>query len=79
MSYKIGDWLTHEPTGDVFRVEKIWGEWVLRDNYIDCGDVFLLDKCRMATSDEIEKEKRKRMEDRLQIRKWAEQALEDSK
>lgn len=57
---KIGDWLVHEPTGDTFKVEKIWGEYVLVDNYIDAGDVWLLSECRKATSSEIEKEIKRR-------------------
>lgn len=57
---KIGDWLFDTRSGHVFKIEKIWGEWVLQDDYIDSGDVSLLDECRRATKGEIRKAKRKR-------------------
>jgi hypothetical protein len=62
MNFQIGDWLVHEPSGDVFKALEIWGEYVLVDDCIDSGDVWLLSECRKATSDEIEREKRKRGE-----------------
>jgi hypothetical protein len=62
---KIGDWLVHEPTGDTFKAQQIWGEYVLVDDCIDSGDVWLLSECRKATSFEIEEEIKRRKGERV--------------
>jgi hypothetical protein len=57
---EIGDWLVHIPTKETFKVYRVWGEYVLVDNFIDSGDVHPISECRKATNSEIEEEIKKR-------------------
>jgi hypothetical protein len=55
------DWIIHEPTRDTFKIDRIWGKYVLVDNYVDSGDVHLLSECRKASDSEIRKELERRV------------------
>jgi hypothetical protein len=57
---KENDWVVDTRNGAVFKIEKVWGEWVLCDNYIDSGDVYLIRECRPATQEEINTELQRR-------------------
>ncbi|PLS18898.1 hypothetical protein CVD28_00415 [Bacillus sp. M6-12] len=57
---RIGDWIFDTRNGDIFKIEQIWGEWLLHDDWIDAGDVSFVEDCRRATKEEIKRGKSKR-------------------
>jgi hypothetical protein len=57
---EIGDWLVHIPTKETFKAYRVWGDYVLVDDFIDSGDVWPISECRKATTSEIEEEIKRR-------------------
>jgi hypothetical protein len=66
--FKLHDWVIHKETQSVFRILEIYdfnGFVFLRDDCGDTGDIEAIEECRLATEEEVAKERLRREQEKV--------------